>query len=152
MHRYDFTWTAQLALCASVFAGVALGVTLSTGWSVFADGNPATDTVPRTIPYQGVLEFNGNPVNASGANAIPVQFELYTGPSTPNPVYSQRIDLEVFSGRFTAIIGPIDDGGLPLVEVIQAADDLHIGMTLLNAMIRWRWAMVTSSVGSSMAL
>lgn len=97
-----------------------------------ADGDPATDAVPRMIPYQGILEIDGMPVDATGADAIPIRFALYDRPDGNEPVYAQRIDVEVYRGRFTATIGPTDDTGRPIERVVRAADGLTLGMTLLG--------------------
>ncbi len=114
--------TLLLALCA---AGLA-----------HADGDPSTDDVPRLLPYQGVLELDGAPVEAAGDAALHLLFSLYDGPAAEQPVYSQRLRVEVFTGRFTATIGPTGEGPdgaeVPLDTVIMAADDLHLGMTLLG--------------------
>ena len=121
----------------ALLVGLLLGAALTTGWSVMADGNPATDTVPRLLPYQGVLEMNGEPVNATGDDAIAVRFSLYVGPDAETPVYNQDARLEVFSGRFTTSMGPtgVDANGDPvaIADVIRGADDLHLGITLLGS-------------------
>ncbi|MEO1270410.1 MAG: hypothetical protein AAFX99_20175, partial [Myxococcota bacterium] len=109
-----------------------MGTLTTLTWSVVADSNPTTDDVPKQLPYQGVLEFNGEPLHATGEDAVAVTFALYDGPDAMAPVYSQQLSIEVFSGRFTALIGPVDDQGTPLTEVIRAADDLRLGMTLLG--------------------
>ena len=117
-------------------AGLLMGIILSASFGVMADGDPTTDDVPRTLPYQGVLELNGEPVNAEGLNALHILFELYDGQDAEAPAYSQPIIVEVYSGRFTATIGPLglnaDNEEVIVSEVITAADDLYLGMTLLG--------------------
>ena len=49
-----------------LITGLLAGLVTATTVTVFADGDPTTDTVPRAIPYQGVLELNGHPVHAPG--------------------------------------------------------------------------------------
>ncbi|MEL6180887.1 MAG: hypothetical protein AAFS10_18145, partial [Myxococcota bacterium] len=120
------------AVLFTLIIGALLGAFLTTVWSAFADGDPATDNVPRMLPYQGVLELNGEPVHAAGEDALWIQFAIYDGPDAPMPVYTQRKRIEVFSGRFTTTLGEIGDEGESLVDVIQAADDLRLGMTMLN--------------------
>ena len=121
---------------ATLTAGILLGGALATGLSVYADGNPATDTVPRILPYQGVLELDGRPVHATGAEALAIEFALYDGADAATPVYTQATSVEVYSGRFTTSMGPtgVPPEGDPvaLADVIQAADDLHLGLTLLG--------------------
>ena len=113
--------------------GLVLGVSMTAAVAVMADGDPGTDDVPRMIPYQGVLEMDGAPVNAMGGDAIWVEFGLYDGPGEGAQLrYTQRRALEVFRGRFTTTIGPTGEGGEPIEEVIRAADDLYLGMTLLG--------------------
>ncbi|MEL6180798.1 MAG: hypothetical protein AAFS10_17685, partial [Myxococcota bacterium] len=109
-----------------------MGAILATTFTVFADGDPTTDSVPRAIPYEGVLELNGQPIHAVGEDAIWVEFALYDGTESDTPVYIQRIALDVYAGRFAAAIGPVDDTGTPIEEVIRAADGLMLGMTLLG--------------------
>ena len=124
--------SARPVLIATLLAGVTIGVVFATAWSVFADGDPTTDTVPRMIPYQGQLELNGEPVHAQGDDAIWIEFALYDGPGADTPVYAQRMPVEVYSGRFTTTIGPTGEQGEAISDVIQAADDLHLGLTILN--------------------
>ncbi|MEL6181763.1 MAG: hypothetical protein AAFS10_22580 [Myxococcota bacterium] len=101
-------------------------------FSALADGDPATDNVPRLIPYQGTLESDGQPVHAVGPNALDIRFALFDGPEATEPVYIQDMTVEVFSGRFTATIGPTDIHGVSVQEVVAAADDLYLGLTFLN--------------------
>ncbi|MEL6182129.1 MAG: hypothetical protein AAFS10_24420 [Myxococcota bacterium] len=123
------THTKNIAL---VISGLLTGLLMATGLSVFADGDPTTDNVQRALPYQGVLELDGQPIHAVGPQALWMEFALYDGLESPDPVYIQQIQVEVYAGRFTVSIGPFDDGGTPIEEVITAADDLMLGMTLLN--------------------
>jgi hypothetical protein len=97
-----------------------------------ADGDPTTDAVPRALPYQGVLEIDGEPITATGDDALAIEFALYTSAESVEPVYRQQIRVEVYRGRFTAVIGPVDDQGVPIEQVVRAADGLLLGMTLLG--------------------
>ena len=101
-----------------------------------ADGDPTTDTVPRLLPYQGLLELDGRPVDATGDRALHLMFALYDAADAEQPVYRQPLVVEVYAGRFTATIGPTglgaDDAPIGIDAVIRAADDLHLGMTLLG--------------------
>ncbi|MEL6177466.1 MAG: hypothetical protein AAFS10_00865 [Myxococcota bacterium] len=116
--------------------GLTLGALMTLAVTATADGDPTTDNVQRQLPYQGILEVDGQPLHAVGSEALLIRFQLYDGPEALEPVYSQEIAVEVYSGRFTAILGPegVDPQGnlLAIDEVIGAADDLHLGMTLLN--------------------
>lgn len=101
-----------------------------------ADGNPATDGVPRLLPYQGLLELDGRPVNAVGDNALHIGFLLFRGADAEAHVYRQDLRIQVYSGRFTATIGPTgtDPTGaeVPIERIITNADDLYLGMILLG--------------------
>jgi hypothetical protein len=101
-----------------------------------ADGNPATDGVPRLLPYQGLLELDGRPVNAVGDNALHIGFLLFRGADAEAHVYRQDLRIQVYNGRFTATIGPTgtDPAGaeVPIERIIANADDLYLGMILLG--------------------
>ncbi|MEO1271120.1 MAG: hypothetical protein AAFX99_23765 [Myxococcota bacterium] len=120
--------TLAVAVCFGAFAGAVL----TAGLDALADGDPTTDTVPRVISYQGQLELNGVAVNASGPSAIPIRFDLYNSREGGNPVYTQELRLDVFQGRFTTALGPFGDEGASIADVVQAADALYLGMTLMN--------------------
>ena len=115
------------ALCAALLLSPA---------AAYADGDPTTDAVPRLLPYQGMLELDGRPVHATGDAALHLLFALYAAPDADQPVYQQPITVEVYSGRFIANIGPTgqgpDGGERAIVDVIAAADDLSLGITLLG--------------------
>ena len=121
------TQRALLALLAAL---------LITPAAAYADGDPTTDAVPRMLPYQGMLELDGRPVHATGDAALHLLFALYAAPDAAEPVYQQPITVEVYSGRFTATIGPIgtgpDGAERAIADVIAAADDLSLGITLLG--------------------
>lgn len=116
----------------AITVGCVIGALATTTFAVFADGDPTTDSVPRAMPYQGILEFNGQPVNAFGADAIWIEFALYDGEDSQDPVYTQRMPVDVYSGRFTTAIGPVGDDGTPIEQIVQNADELMLGMTLLG--------------------
>ena len=133
--------TRHTTTIASIAGGVVLGALMTVGLmalglTALADGDPTTDTVPRVLPYQGTLEQNGQPIHAVGDNALAMRFSLYDGLEGEEAVYIQDLSVEVFAGRFTANIGPEGTNALgdttSIIEVIQAADDLHLGMTLLG--------------------
>ncbi|MEO1270450.1 MAG: hypothetical protein AAFX99_20375 [Myxococcota bacterium] len=119
-----------LAILIALFAGAVAGSAITTGIDALADGNPATDTVPRMISYQGQLELDGVAVNASGVNAVPVRFELYDRREGGAPVYTQQLRLNVFEGRFATSLGPFGDNNTSIADVVSGADELFLGMTL----------------------
>ena len=128
--------TEQPRRVSSALGWLVLGVVMALGFTALADGDPTTDTVPRVLPYQGTLEQNGQPIHAVGDNALAMRFSLYDGLEGEEAVYIQDLSVEVFAGRFTANIGPLGTNAngdtTSIIEVIQAADDLHLGMTLLG--------------------
>lgn len=127
------TTTAVLMGAAAAFL---VGVLGASSLSVMADGDPTTDTVPEQIAYRGVLEINGEPVNATGENAVWLEFALYNSlEPEANPVYRQSMTVEVYGGNFTASIGPSGTGPggvVQIQDVVRAADALYLGMTLLG--------------------
>ncbi|MEO1270277.1 MAG: hypothetical protein AAFX99_19485, partial [Myxococcota bacterium] len=56
-----------------LFTGLAMGIITTLTLNVMADGDPTTDSVPRSLPYQGTLEVNGEPLNALGADALNIR-------------------------------------------------------------------------------
>ncbi|MCB9528199.1 MAG: hypothetical protein H6701_07375 [Myxococcales bacterium] len=126
----------ELSPRAAVLLAALLGALVPLATAALADGDPRTDDVPRLLPYQGQLELDGRPVHATGDDALHLLFALYDGPDAVEPVYQQPIVVEVYSGRFTASIGPVgqapDGSERAIAEVIAAADDLSLGITLLG--------------------
>jgi len=104
------------------------------GFQAIADQNPATDSVPRVIPYNGVMEFNGQAVTATGDDAPWLRFELSdtSVEGGPQIVFSQSMQVNVYAGKFTAPLGPADDSGVFLQDVIAGADDLVINIVVLG--------------------
>ncbi|MEL6181085.1 MAG: hypothetical protein AAFS10_19160, partial [Myxococcota bacterium] len=103
---------------------------------VLADGNPATDDVPRKIPYEGIMELDGQPLNALNDDAIRVRFELFDGENADTFVYSQNDALNVYQGRFKTALGPtgVDAQGnsVDIADIVRNADNLYLAMTLLG--------------------
>ena len=93
-----------------------------------ADGDPATDDVPRYVAYSGSLELDGVPVTG----AVDLRFDIYDGAAGAGS-YSQSITLTAFNGEFTALLGPSDDLGVNLQDIVDDADDLRLGITLVGA-------------------
>ncbi|MEO1270234.1 MAG: hypothetical protein AAFX99_19270, partial [Myxococcota bacterium] len=116
---------------AAVLSSV-LTAGLTLGLHALADQNPATDNVVRQINYEGVLELDGQPVNMAGSEGLWMRFTMYDGPTLDTEVYQQDINVNVYQGRFSTPIGPTADDGSALEEVVRAADDLYLSITLLN--------------------
>ncbi|MBH25081.1 MAG: hypothetical protein CMH57_11625 [Myxococcales bacterium] len=147
-HLRDFA----LCICASVCTVIA-----TMGYSVVADQLPETDSVPRMLPYHGVLHQDGAPVTASG---MWMRFDLETvDPDSGDRwvSYSQSMQVDVFDGKFTALLGPTGSTGrdrgyhytnqsgfsfssgqlsqtpfLSLAQAIGMGDDLFVRVTLLG--------------------
>ncbi len=63
----------RLLLAAVLAAGIAGGIAVGVSVVAVADGDSTTDTVPRVIPYQGVLEIDGGGYNGE----VPMTFAIY---------------------------------------------------------------------------
>jgi len=127
--------TPQLA--AFVLMSAASGAVVTSvavlGLQAAADQNPSTDNVPKLIPYTGTLEQDGRRVDAAGADALWMRFDIHDGSAAGSPVvYSQRQPVDVVNGRFETVIGPVATDNTALEDVIKGADDLWIDTTLLN--------------------
>lgn len=104
-----------LAMLSTAFvAGVSV--------SVLADGNPATDGVPRVIPYQGVLELDGQPFNGE----VSIGFSIYAASSGGAPLWSEERTVSVYNGTFAVSLGSIT----PIAATLLAADSLWVGITV----------------------
>lgn len=112
-------------------------------WAV-ADGNPATDQVPRVVPYDGVLEFDGAAVHG----ATSMRFALHawdeslagTVPSG-TPLWSEEWSnlnskscagadcrVPVRAGRFAVQLGRHAN----IMPTIQDADDVCLSIAVQN--------------------
>ncbi len=131
MNRFSRPWLIAMVVC--VLAGMGLGWLLTATTSASADGLTNTDDVPRIIPYEGVLEFDGQAYTTNDGDPLLIEFALFDGEDAEDPVYTQRIEVHVYGGRFTVGIGPVDDEGVQIGDVIAAADDLFVGLTLIGS-------------------
>lgn len=105
-------------------------VLMATPTVGLADQNPSTDDVPRVMPYRGYLDLNGTPVTSTGPG-MHMRFSLYDGqPGTL--VYQEDQQVQVFAGRFSVVLGPVGSSNEDLATVLAAADDLYLGITLLQ--------------------
>jgi len=112
--------------------GAVLGAFSVLTISALADGDPTDDTVPRMFPYEGYLEHDGLPV--TGTQTLEVS--IFDGEGSASPVYIQEVTVEVYSGRFTATIGPtgrnVGGGSVDVVDVVNGADDLYLALTIMD--------------------
>jgi hypothetical protein len=95
------------------------------------DSNEGTESLPRVVPYEGVLDVDGAPYTGF----LDFKFTLYDAPTGGNAVWteewtqSQNRAIQVFGGRFAAALGSYDDGGLrALADVIADADPIYLGV------------------------
>ncbi|MBI5498151.1 MAG: helix-turn-helix domain-containing protein [Deltaproteobacteria bacterium] len=90
--------------------GAAVALALGLAWQVRANYLNATLVagIPALIPYQGVLESDGLPVNGS----TPMTFALYDAASGGAELWnSGQQDVPVTAGRFSVVLG---GAGTPL--------------------------------------
>jgi len=114
---------------------IVLGSSLTTailvgGFTALADSNPATDQVPRLIPYQGTLEKDGVAVTGQ----VPMTFSIFDGASATSAAWTEKQAVNVFAGRFMAMLGSTSaTSATSLGKTINNADDLYLTVTLNNA-------------------
>jgi hypothetical protein len=112
-----------------------IGGAVFSALGVMANLNPSVQGIPQVIPYQGVLELNGTPLNRT----LTIEFQLYDTINQENEQfrYKQEItNIEVYQGRFTALIGPQGEDSqgntIYLTDVIASTSQLYLGMTLVD--------------------
>ncbi len=109
--------TRHLMLSIAV-AGTALAALAA--WTYAAEPSEAT----RTIPYQGVLEMNGSPVNA----ATDFTFTLTDGDNADNTWTETHSAVPVSQGRFSVTLGSVKTDGVPAWAFLTSALDLQVGV------------------------
>ncbi len=87
-----------------------------------ADGDSTTDTVPRVIPYQGVLEIDGGGYNGE----VPMTFAIYLAQTGGSAVWTESQTVSVYNGVFGVTLGAT----APIAATIFAADTLWLGITV----------------------
>lgn len=111
----------------SVSIGVAVALAaqatggLLTPRDANADGNPATDSVPRVVPYQGTLSRDGDPVTGS----VALRFTLWDGEAQ---VWTEDHEVLASAGRFSVLLGSVS----PVESTLRSADALDLSVTVLN--------------------
>ncbi|MFH1808550.1 MAG: hypothetical protein ABIJ09_07390 [Pseudomonadota bacterium] len=108
--------------------------------AALADGDPANDDVVSLFPYTGTLEKDG----VGLSEELQIKFTLYDGSSAnPDaPIWYETQTVQVYHGRFTALLGlcdqnpaasacPLQDpDAASIADVIRNADDLQLGVEL----------------------
>ncbi|MBT9558770.1 MAG: hypothetical protein IV100_22250, partial [Myxococcales bacterium] len=119
----------QLSLVIACALSASLGALVTSTSPVFADGNPATDTVPRYVPYKGTLEKDG--VGYSGT--VGMTFKLYDGTST-TAAWTESQTVTVYSGAFQVLLGSDSTASATsLTEVLKDADDVYLSVSLTTS-------------------
>ncbi len=128
MGRENFRLVLTTSVCTAIVVSV-----LTFGAQAWAnlDNNPATDSLPRIVPYEGVLDLDGAPFTGF----MDMRFTFYDAPTGGNAVWTetwghdQQRAVQVFRGRFSAALGTFDDGGpRPLEEVISDAGPTYLAI------------------------
>ena len=95
------------------------------------DDDPATDSLPRVVPYEGVLDLDGAPFSGF----MDMRFTFFDAPSAGNAVWTETWSqgegrpIQVFGGKFGAALGTFDDGGLRALEdVIADAGPVYLAI------------------------
>ena len=106
---------------ASVWLTAAL-ITLS---AVAGAVVPWDTPVPRIIPYRGILENDGTPVDGP----VDFTFELFNVDTLGSALWSEtQIDVNVQSGQFAVRLG--ENGGNPLPDAVFQTDTLYLEVTV----------------------
>ncbi|NOZ02684.1 MAG: hypothetical protein GXP54_12460 [Deltaproteobacteria bacterium] len=117
----------RLKTFLAALGGSVVTMVLALGVTAMADSNPETDQVPRLVPYQGTLEKDGKPVTG----AVDLVFDLYDGPATDTPVWTETLNVAVYAGRFSAVLGSSSGtSATDLAKVLTDADDVYLGVSV----------------------
>src|SRR5690606_13061952 len=100
------------ALLIGLTAGI-LGAATSFGMHALADGDP-----PTTVPWRGVLEWDGERVDG----AVEMRFSLYDAPSDGQRLWAETWTgedaVDVRDGRLEVALGTLDADHGSLDEAI----------------------------------
>jgi len=93
-----------------------------------ADGDPATDTLTRVIPYEGTIEVDGTAFTGT----LDLRFTLYDDEGTAlwsetwAPGGEAGVGVPVYAGTFSVLLGQ----HVPLTETVVDAADLFVGLDI----------------------
>ena len=99
------------------------------------DDNPATDTLPRGLPYEGHLAIDGVPLNRPTA----VRFALWSLPVGGVLLFDESQDVVFVNGRFSVLLG-VGDARIP--PIVFDAADVYLGVTVRNTELSGRQRIV----------
>ncbi|MEL6179707.1 MAG: polymer-forming cytoskeletal protein [Myxococcota bacterium] len=109
-------------------SGVFIGFILAIGLTSMAEDSEL-DTGPRAVPYNGILEFNGSPLNGQAD----LRFTLtdVPGGEGANCLFEEEHDnVSAYAGRFAVNIGSVV-GDLP--DCVFDSDAMYIEVGVRNA-------------------
>lgn len=102
------------------------------------DNNPRTSSVPRALPYEGVLAVDGVPLNGT----LAVTFSLWGGAvqfAGEQLLYAETLQVPFVNGRFSVLLGEAQQG---LADAIFDADALYVGVSVGDTTLRGRQRIV----------
>lgn len=99
------------------------------------DQNPATDSLPRALPYEGHLSVDGVPLNLD----LEVTFRLWSLAAGGEQLYEETLPVHFVNGKFSVLLGE-NDARVP-TAVFDAAD-IYVGVTINNTELRGRQRIV----------
>ena len=126
----------KCALVTSAFAMTCMLV--GTQPAHAGDNNPRTESVPRALPYEGVLAVDGVPLSGT----LEVTFRLWGGPARVDAevaLYEETLQVQFVNGRFSVLLGQAQQG---LANAIFDADALYVGITVGGTTLRGRQRIV----------
>ena len=101
------------------------------------DNNPATDTLPRGLPYEGHLAVDGVPLNG----AVAVTFALWSLPVGGGMLFEETQQVSFVNGRFSVLLG-VGMGDLRIPPIVFDAADVYLGVTVNNTQLSGRQRIV----------
>ncbi|MEO1267342.1 MAG: hypothetical protein AAFX99_04530 [Myxococcota bacterium] len=113
--------------------GLLMGMILAVAVTSMADG-PELDEGPRAIPYNGILEYNGQAVNGQAD----LRFTLTDVPGADvqgaNCYYVEEHDnVTAYSGRFSVNIGSVDTINNAIDPCVFDSDAIYIEIGVRDA-------------------
>ena len=115
----------HLPILVSSLGSAVVAALLVTTLSASADRSPATDGVPRLIPYRGTLEQDGQPYDGG----ISMVFRIHD--ETDTLVFEELQQVQVFQGRFSVLLGSTgEEAVLALSRAVADADSLFLSIAL----------------------
>jgi len=120
LRRASLGKLVAVGLATALFTAIA-----GLAFHALADQMLTTDDVPRQIPYHGKLTLDGAPLTEEG---FWIKLELVDGEL---PVYAQSMQVDIQEGEFNTVLGPVDDEGRGIEQVLASADNLRLRTTLL---------------------